>query len=140
MKRATVSPAALLREAAAALRQAHAPYSHYAVGAALLGVDGRVYRGCNVENGSYGLTLCAERVAVGNAVAAGCRRFKALAIVAKGKGRLAGTRPVPCGACRQVFAEFCADSLPVHVAAAGQLKAAQHFTLGQLLPERFKLA
>ena len=90
-----------LIEAAWKVREmAHAPYSKFHVGAALL-VEGRIFSGCNVENLSFGLTMCAERVAVGTAVAAGLRRIEAVAVVAD------TTVPVsPCGACRQVLAEF----------------------------------
>src|SRR2546421_10379414 len=89
-----------LAQAAIAVRQrAYAQYSDFLVGAAILAADGKTYTGCNVENGSYGLTICAERAAVFSAVAAGQQRFEMLAIATTGGGS-------PCGACRQVLAEF----------------------------------
>ena len=91
----------LIAEAAAVRERAHAPYSGYKVGAALLGTDGRVYVGCNVENASYGLSVCAERNAVASAVAAGCLGFHGAAVVTPSVPSAA-----PCGACRQVLAEF----------------------------------
>ncbi len=91
-----------LIEAAWTVREAaYAPYSKFAVGAALLTADGRIFTGCNVENISYGLTNCAERVAIGAAIAAGAREFLAVAVVAD-----TGMPISPCGACRQVLAEF----------------------------------
>jgi cytidine deaminase len=91
----------LLSAARDAMRAAHAPYSRFPVGAALLAEDGRVFTGCNVENAAYPLSMCAERVAIGKAVSEGATRFVAIAVTAE------RTRPVtPCGACRQVLAEF----------------------------------
>ncbi len=92
---------ALLEVAWEARERAHAPYSRFHVGAALLAADGRIFPGCNVENLSYGLTNCAERVAIGSAIAAGAREFLAIAVVADTRVPIS-----PCGACRQVLAEF----------------------------------
>ncbi len=89
--------------------RAHAPYSNFHVGAALLAADGRIFTGCNVENLSFGLTICAERVAIGSAIAAGAREFLALAVVADTNEPIS-----PCGACRQVMAEF--GDFPVRAA------------------------
>lgn len=101
---------ALIGEALAARRAAHAPYSRFQVGAALLCDDGRVFHGCNVENASYGLCICAERTALFAAVAAGYRpgRFAALAVVGQSEGPIS-----PCGACRQVILELGGPDLPV---------------------------
>ena len=92
----------LLRIANEALKNSYAPYSGYRVGAALLTKTGKVYTGANIENASYGLTICAERVALFNAVNEGEREFIAIAIVSDDPS----TPPFPCGACRQVLAEF----------------------------------
>lgn len=104
--------------------QAYAPYSHFHVGAALLAEDGRIFTGCNVENLSYGLTNCAERVAIGAAVAAGVRRFLAVAVVADTAVPIS-----PCGACRQVLAEF---GVP-RILLANKSQRAE-FSLEELLP------
>ena len=129
-----MSPAELLAAADQARLNAHAPYSNYQVGCALGMEDGSVVTGCNVENASYGLTICAERVAIGTAVAAGQTRFNAIAIVAG-----EGPAPFPCGACRQVLAEFCGADVPVYVANAGDLDTHDSTTLGTLLPHAFSL-
>lgn len=127
--------AALLDAAAAAARRAHAPYSRFAVGAAVLGESGRIHAGCNVENASYGLSICAERAAVCVAVAAGERRLCAVALVGGPAGAPAG-ECLPCGACRQVLAEFCAPDCPVLTAAPD---GAVRRRLADLLPEPFGL-
>jgi len=117
---------ALLAQARTAREQAYAPYSRFAVGAALLAKSGRVFTGCNVENLSFGLTSCAERNAVFAAVAAGEREFEAVAIIADSKSPVS-----PCGACRQVLAEF-APSL--QVCSANLQGATFEATLRELLP------
>ena len=114
----------LVDEAWKARAQAYAPYSKFQVGAALLSEDGRVFHGCNVENLSYGLTNCAERVAIGAAVAAGIRRFMAVAVVADTAVPIS-----PCGACRQVLAEF---GVPRVILANHSERL--EFTLEELLP------
>lgn len=124
----------LLREAARAARSAYAPYSGFRVGAAIRTRSGRVFSGCNVENASYGLTVCAERAAALQAVAAGHRQFAALAVVA------GETEPAaPCGACLQVLAEFAAPSMPITLGSAGRPRLVVHTTLGDLLPRAFRL-
>jgi cytidine deaminase len=94
----------LLETAIEARKSAHAPYSHFLVGAALEAADGTVFTGCNVENATYGLSLCAERVAVFKAISEGTRTFQRIAVAAD-TGRLTP----PCGACRQILWEFCGD-------------------------------
>jgi len=122
----------LIHEAVEARLQAHAKYSRFSVGSAILSEDGTIFRGCNVENASFGLTLCAERVALTSAITSGHRTFQAIAIVAD---RLAA----PCGACRQVLAEFCDEDFPVHIATAADPTSVETHLLGNLLPERFQL-
>ncbi len=135
MKKLTTSETRqLLKKANEARKRAYASYSGYSVGAALLTHDRKIFQGCNVENASYGLTLCAERVAIVSAVAAGARRFKAIAIVADGPAV-----PRPCGACLQVMSEFCGPDFPVVLASAGKLKYNQVYLLKELLPQPFKL-
>ena len=123
---------ALLAAARKAALNAYAPYSHFRVGAALLGEDGRIYTGCNVENASYGLTVCAERNAFFHAIAEGCRRFTALALAAE--------RPVPpCGACRQVLAELCPPTMPIYLSTMETAGTCTRTTLGALFPDPFAL-
>ena len=126
-----MKPKQLIEAAFQALENAHAPYSNYRVGAALLCGDGTVFQGCNVENASFGLTNCAERTAVFAAVAAGKTEFAAIAIAASGE-----PSPFPCGACRQVLAEFCQSDLPVYIAKGDGYET---ITLGELLPHGFSL-
>lgn len=118
----------LLKQAAAARERAYCPYSGFAVGAALLASSGRVYTGVNMENASFGGTICAERAALASAVTAGERKFSALAIVA-------GDGPTPpCGICRQLLAEF-GDIRVVYADTA--LSDIRETTLAALLPEAF---
>jgi len=138
----------LAKRAAEAAKAAYCPYSNFRVGAAAVTEDGRVFTGCNVENASYGLTICAERNAVFAAVAAGARPVTVVAVAggttpsAKSghpspEGELAFSA-TPCGACRQVLAEFCGADAPVICA---DLDGAIIFetTVGELLPKGFKL-
>ena len=114
-------------KAAGAVRLlAYAPYSSFKVGAALLTADGRLFAGCNVENISFGLTICAERVALGTAIAAGISDFRFLAIISDSEVPV-----VPCGACRQVLAEFNPDLRIVSSNLQGQTS---EFTLATILP------
>ncbi len=129
-----MDPIKLMQQAITAAANAHAPYSRYWVGAALHCSDGTIAVGCNVENASYGLTCCAERVAVFSAVAQGKRDFDALVVVASG-----GDLPYPCGACRQVLAEFCPPDFPIYIAFAHRLDEFEPTTLGELLPHAFHL-
>ncbi len=124
--------AVLIATARAVRKHAHAPYSRFTVGAAVLDERGRIHVGCNVENASYGLTVCGERNAIAAAVAAGARRIRAVAIAS-------GARPPapPCGACRQVIAELGAAD--TEVLLAGPTGAAEGTTLGALLPRAFSL-
>jgi cytidine deaminase len=124
----------LLEAAAHVMEKAYAPYSKFRVGSALITEDGQMVTGCNVENSSFGLTNCAERTALFSAIASGRTKFKAIAIVADGN-----QKPYPCGACRQVLAEFCAPGMPIFVASRGNLDSFEKTTLGDLLPKAFRL-
>jgi cytidine deaminase len=121
-----------LIETAVAMRdRAYARYSNFRVGAAVLTKSGRIFGGCNVENASYGLTLCAERVALVSAVAAGETEFAAIAVATSGGAS-------PCGACRQFAAEFRGD-LPVLIVDADRPGQIRETNLAELLPEQFHL-
>ncbi len=120
-----------LREAAErVINNAYAPFSNHRVAAALLTKKGSIYTGVNVENSSYGLTICAERSAVFNAVTAGEREFEALLILSSGR-----TPPYPCGACRQVLAEFAPDISIGVVSPSGTIETMK---LSELLPRTFR--
>lgn len=117
----------LVRQAIAARRLAYVPYSNFPVGAAVLTRSGKIFTGCNVENASYGLTVCAERVAIWKAISEGETEFAALAVATNIGGS-------PCGACRQVMAEFAPD-MPVLIAdLSGQATAT---SVAELLPLAF---
>jgi len=118
----------LVAAARQAQRQAYAPYSHYPVGAAVETADGAVYTGCNVENASYGLAICAERVALGAAMTAGARQFRRIAVVSSSE-----PPATPCGACRQVLAELAPDA---EVIVAGP-RSVVRWTVAELLPAAF---
>jgi len=124
----------LVTAAARARKRAHAPYSKFAVGAALLGASGRIHTGVNVENASYGLTMCAERVALGKAVSEGEKKFLAIACVAPAADLS------PCGACRQVLAEFGGTDLLVLCADSRNTRRVREWTLSELLPAAFQLS
>ncbi len=126
--------AELERAALAVQARAHAPYSRYHVGAALQTASGAVFAGCNVENASYGLAICAERSAVVQMVAAGERDPVAIVVVTPGP--VLGT---PCGACRQTLAEFALD-LPVRLMVNGDAVPARTTSLEALLPDAFREA
>lgn len=128
------APIELINTALAVRMRAHAPYSKFLVGAAVRADDGSVYTGCNVENASYGLTICAERNAIGQMVAAGRRRALELAITTMGGH-------APCGACRQVLAEFASHLSVwlVDVDESGKPVSAEQVTLNDLFPRRFDL-
>lgn len=121
----------LIEEAYEAKKYSYAPYSHFHVGAALLTEDGRIYKGCNIENAAYSPTNCAERTAIFKAVSEGVKSFSAIAIVGDKEEYLA-----PCGVCRQVMAEFCdAEKFQIILAKSGE--DYKIYSLKELLPEGF---
>lgn len=126
----------LINEAFAARRMAYTPYSHFQVGAALLTADGRIYRGCNIENAAYTPTNCAERTAFFKAVSEGEREFTAIAIVGGTEDATELDWCAPCGVCRQVMEEFC-DERTFEIVLARSAEEYEVYTLGELLPKGF---
>lgn len=120
---------ALTEAATQARTHAHAPYSHFQVGAALETLDGGVFTGCNIENATYGLTLCAERVAVFKAISEGARKFQRIAVVAD-----TDVLTPPCGACRQILWEFCGD---IEITLANLAGKTETLRLKELFPRPF---
>lgn len=116
----------LLSHAIEARRNSYSPYSNFSVGAAVYAC-GKIYEGCNIENASYGLTMCAERVAIFKAVSDGCRKIEKIAI-------FASSMPYPCGACLQVMEEFCSEDCEVIVANPEKV---EKYKLRELLPHPF---
>lgn len=121
----------LIDAAIAARSNAYAPYSKFQVGCAILAEDGNVYAGCNIENASYGLTICAERVAIGSSVSQGNRKISGMAIVSQGAA-------APCGACRQFIAEFAVHA-PILLVDSTTGEVRKTVTIETLLPDRFEL-
>lgn len=141
----------LITEALKARKMAYAPYSHYLVGAALIVPSGNIYTGCNIENASYGLTICAERTAIFKAVSEGQRHIDAIAITGCHLDHLTDDNNLvsdaddtddyayPCGACRQVLVEFLPNSGDIDVIVAKSTNDYKEFKLSELLPGTFKL-
>lgn len=127
----TKAPPALVQRAREVMTHAYAPYSNFHVGAAIESADGRVFTGCNVESASYGLTICAERMALGAAVAAGARALKRVVVTTA-----VDPPAAPCGACRQLLGEF---GLTTEVFAVGPASE-RRWTLAELLPDAFTRA
>ncbi len=119
----------IIEAATAARENAHAPFSHFKVGAALVTASGEIITGCNVENASYGLTMCAERVAIFKAISEGENSFVKICVVADTE-----TLTPPCGACRQIIWEFCGD---VEVLMANLQGESAVFQMSELLPQAF---
>jgi cytidine deaminase len=120
-------------EAALAARlRAHAPFSKFKVGAALEDLDGRIHTGCNVENATYGLTVCAERIAIFKAISEGVRGFRRIAVAAD-----TGVLTPPCGACRQILWEFCGDIEVLLVNLEGKTES---FRMKELFPRPFDVS
>ena len=131
-----MTPEQLMEKAKEAMQRAYSPYSGYKVGAALLCKDGTLYQGCNIENASYSPTNCAERTAFFKAVYDGKRDFEAIAICGGKDGVITGPFS-PCGVCRQVMREFCAQDFAIYVIGANDTY--ERYTLAELLPQSFSL-
>lgn len=124
----------LCRAAIQAIKQSYSPYSGFKVGAALLTKDGKIYTGCNIENASFSVTVCAERTAIFKAVSEGETEFAMLAIAGGKNGEIQSEVP-PCGVCRQVLSEFCDKDFPILLVT--DENNFKQYTLGQLLPLTF---
>lgn len=127
--------AALAQAALDARKNAYVPYSHYAVGAALLTEEGEIFPGCNIENATYGATNCAERTAFFRAVSLGKRKFRAIAVAGGMEGEKPAEYAYPCGICRQVMREFCGDDFKIIVARSAE--DFREYRLDELLPLGF---
>lgn len=131
-----MEPAQLLQAAKEARENAYTPYSNFRVGAALLTGDGHVFRGANIENSSFGATICAERSAFASAVSSGAHSFAAIAIVGAPSGKEPDMPCPPCGICRQFMTEFCGPDFPIYLADGnGGVKT---YTLDNLLAQAFR--
>lgn len=127
----------LVKLAMEARKMAYTPYSNFCVGAAIETVDGKIYKGCNIENAAYGPTNCAERTAIFKAVSEGDKQFTQIAIVGAPKDQEINEFCAPCGVCRQVMSEFCdGDTFMIHLYDGKEIKS---YTLKELLPLSFSL-
>ena len=132
----------LIKEALEARQHAYAPYSHFRVGAALFCSDGRVFKGCNIENAAFSPSMCAERVAFAKALSEDCKDFCAIAITGAPADHKGSDICTPCGVCRQVMSEFCRPDFKIICAKTdeeGIILEQKVFTLAELLPESFTL-
>lgn len=125
----------LVEKAIEAMKSAYAPYSDFTVGAALLSKSGKVYKGCNIENGAYSVTNCAERTALFSAIANGEREFDAIAIVGGKGGGITDFCP-PCGVCRQALSEFCGGDFKIYLYNGKEIK---ENSFSEIFPLRFEL-
>ena len=132
----------LISQALEARRYAYAPYSHFMVGAALLCADGKVFKGCNIENAAFSPSMCAERTAFAKAISEGYSDFTAIAIVGAPSDSNGVNICTPCGVCRQVMREFCQQDFQIICAKTdekGEFLEQKVFTLAEMLPESFTL-